>query len=57
MDVDYGVGLKRRLLNFTLVELLDVSRERTFRDAAVNTIISLYKNQLPQMIPISALFV
>ena len=47
MDVDYGVGLKRRLLNFTLVELLDVSRERTFRDAAVNTIISFVQNSPP----------
>lgn len=41
MDVDYGIDLKHLLLKHTVVELLDVSKERTFRDAAVNTIISI----------------
>ena len=47
MDVDYGVGLKKLLLNYTVIELLDVSGERTFRDAAVNTIVSVVQKVRP----------
>lgn len=48
MDVDYGVGLKKLLLNYTVIELLDVSGERTFRDAAVNTVVSVVQKVRPE---------
>lgn len=48
MDVEYGVGLKKLLLSNTVIELLDVSGERTFRDAAVNTVVSVVQKVRPE---------